>query len=252
MYLISVDFAKAFDSIKRSTLIFALKKYKIHPQIIDVIAQIYSNDQTHIYFNNMFQCDIDVTSGIRQGCTGSSNLFLLITYIIIEKLYENLDGLKTNICKIVALFFADDGMIIMQSLKETIDSIKILTDIVQDCGLSINKAKSNILIYNSKEQPDHIEGIPVTNKMNYLGVTVQNKKDCFKLHKEECLNKARHRSNLMPAVIAKSCDKILIGKTYWKNAALPSIMHGTEIVCFTKKNRSQTYKQKKIKPSDTL
>ena len=97
-----------------------------------------------------------VTSGIRQGCTGSSNLFLLITYIIIEKLYENLDGLKTNICKIVALFFADDGMIIMQSLKETIDSIKILTDIAQDCGLSINKAKSNILIYNSKEQPYHI------------------------------------------------------------------------------------------------
>ena len=44
MYLISVDFAKAFDSIKRSTLIFALKKYKIHPQIIDVIAQIYLNN----------------------------------------------------------------------------------------------------------------------------------------------------------------------------------------------------------------
>ena len=64
-------------------------------------------------------------------------------------------------CKIVivALFFADDGriIIIMQSLKETIDSIKILTDIAQDCGLSINKAKINILIYNSKEQPDHIE-----------------------------------------------------------------------------------------------
>ena len=114
-------------TLSKEVLIFALKKYKIHPQIIDVIAQIYSNDQT---------------------------------YIIIEKLYENLDGLKTNICKIVALFFADDGMIIMQSLKETIDSIKILTDFAQDCGLSINKAKSNILIYNSKEQPDHIEGIP--------------------------------------------------------------------------------------------
>ena len=74
--------------------------------------------------------------------------------------------------------------------------------------------------------------------MNYLGVTVQNKKDCFKLHKEECLNKARHRSNLMPAVIAKSCNKILIGKAYWKNAALPSVMHGTEIACFTKKQIS--------------
>ena len=35
----------------------------------------------------MFQCDINVTSGIRQGCNASSNLFLLITYCIIEKLY---------------------------------------------------------------------------------------------------------------------------------------------------------------------
>ena len=73
--------------------------------------------------------------------------------------------------------------------------------------------------------------------MSNQGVTVQNKKDCFKLHKEECSNKARHRSNLMPAIIAKSCNKILIGKRYWKNAALPSIMHGTEIVCFTKKKQ---------------
>ena len=54
MYVISVDFAKAFDSIKRSTLIFALKKYKIHPQIIDVITRIYSNDQTHITSTTCF------------------------------------------------------------------------------------------------------------------------------------------------------------------------------------------------------
>ena len=117
----------------------------------------------------------------------------------------------------------------MLYLKEAIDSIKILIDVAQDCRLSINKAKntSNIFINNFKEQPDHIEGIPVTNKIQYVGVTVQNKNECSKLHKEECLNKARHRSNLMPAVIAKGCNIILLGKIYWENAALPSIMHGT-------------------------
>ena len=47
-------------------------------------------------------------------------------------------------------------------------------------------------------------------------------------------NKTRHKSSLMPAVIAKCCNKILIGTTYWYNAAIPSIMHGTEIVYFTK------------------
>ena len=34
----------------------------------------------------------------------------------------------------------------------------------------------------------------------------------------------------MPAIIAKSCNIILIGKTYWKSAALPAILHGTEAI----------------------
>ena len=34
----------------------------------------------------------------------------------------------------------------------------------------------------------------------------------------------------MPAIIAKSCNIILIGKTYWKSAALPAMLHGTEAI----------------------
>ena len=41
IYLISNNFQKAFDSIKRDTLIYALKKYKIQPLIIDIIANIF-------------------------------------------------------------------------------------------------------------------------------------------------------------------------------------------------------------------
>ena len=41
------------------------------------------------------------------------------------------------------------------------------------------------------------------------------------------MNKARRYANLMPAVIAKSCNKLLIGKTYWKSAALPAISQRT-------------------------
>ena len=236
LFLISIDFAKAFDSIKRNVLIKVLKKYKIHPNLIDVIAEIYKNDATDVYFNGTQQCEINITSGIRQGCNGSSNLFLLVTYLIIEKMYDCFDGIKSNICKIVALFFADDGIILMQSLKETIDSIKILSEIADECGLSINKSKSNILIFNSDEQPKEINGIPVTTCLNYLGVKVHNKKDCFSLQREECLNKAKRYANLMPAVIAKSCNKLMIGKTYWKSAALPAILHGTEVIYLSKKH----------------
>ena len=59
-------------------------------------------------------------------------------------MYSCLNGINTNICKIVALFFADDGMILMQTLQEAEKSIQILSEIANNCGLSINKNKSNI------------------------------------------------------------------------------------------------------------
>ena len=39
MFLISINFAKAFGAIKRNKLIELPMKYKIHPHIIDVIIQ---------------------------------------------------------------------------------------------------------------------------------------------------------------------------------------------------------------------
>ena len=143
-------------------------------------------------------------------------------------------------CKIVALFFADDGKILMQSLRETKESIRVLMNIAEECGININKDKSNIMIFNHKEKihEDNIEGIQITDTINYLGVTIQNKRDCFKKHTIKQMNKARRYANLMPAVIAKSCNKLLIGKTYWKSAALPAILHGSEVrKCVTLKTR---------------
>ena len=44
------------------------------------------------------------------------------------------------------------------------------------CGLSINKNKSNILIFNNKNQPEYIENIHVTTNTTYLEVKIQNKR----------------------------------------------------------------------------
>lgn len=91
----SIDFAKAFDSINRGSLIKALMKYNIHPKLINIIANIYSEDATNIYFNGTKQAEMEITNGIRQGCNGSTILFLIITFVIIERLekenigYEN-------------------------------------------------------------------------------------------------------------------------------------------------------------------
>ena len=60
------------------------------------------------------------------------------------------------------------------------------------------------------------------NQHKYMQVsgTILNK--LHKLHRTQY-------SSMMPAIIAKSCN-ILIGKTYWKSASLPAILHGTEAI----------------------
>ena len=85
------------------------------------------------------------------------------------------------------------------------------------------------MIYNNKNQPTQIEDIPVTSFV-YFGVTIQKQRDCYKLHRIESMNKAKKYTNLMSTIIARSCNKLLIEKTYWESAALPSILHGTEII----------------------
>ena len=104
---------------------------------------------------------------------------------------------------------------LMQTLQEAVQSIQILSEIANDCGLSINKNKSNIIIFNSKNQnqkPEYIEDIHVTTNITYLGVKIQNNKDCYKLQRIEASKKAKKYTSMMPAVIVKSCNEILIGK----------------------------------------
>ena len=156
--------------------------------------------------------------------------FFLVTYLMIKKMYTCLNGINTNICMIVALFFADDAMILMRTQQEAKESIQILSNIAKYCGLSINKNKSNRIIFNSNNQPEYIEDIPITTSITYLGVNTHNKKDCHKVQRTEATKREKKYSSMMPAIIHKSCNRILIVKTYWKGAALPTILHGTEAI----------------------
>ena len=72
LYVAAIDFKKAYDYIKRDQLIQVMMDYKIDSKIIECITGIYSNDKTRIRVNNEKEIDVNITNGIRQGCTGST------------------------------------------------------------------------------------------------------------------------------------------------------------------------------------
>ena len=233
LFVTGIDYAKAFDSVKRSRLVEVMKKYKIHPDIINSVTAVYREDNTRIKLNEDTDEVIKITSGIRQGCTGSTTLFKLLTYEIAKNLIETRMGYRDRQIYLPILLFADDGLMLSQSAKETEDMLKVLIKASGQCGLKINKEKSVIIVYNQKEDSDEmqeIEGIPVKEETKYLGVKITDKKDLFKEQRKQALEKAQRMANMTFGVINKSCNKLLIGKTFWKNLALPSILYGMNVI----------------------
>ena len=102
----AIDFSKTYDSIKREKIIEVMKKYKIESKIINSVVNIYTGDTTKVLLKteNPIIEEINITSGIRQGCTASTTLFKLITYELIERLNQTGKGFQDENFKINTIF----------------------------------------------------------------------------------------------------------------------------------------------------
>lgn len=154
-----------------------MMKYKIHTKLISFIANIYVGEQKCSWIKVL--SDVNITNGIRQGCNRSTILFLMVTYMIMKLQMPN-NKLKCNICH---LFFPDDGLLLAKNVNEA----------MEECGLEINKRKSNVMIYNENANGEiyEIEGITITNEIRYLGFQRTNKRNCFLTQKQKVLLDAK-------------------------------------------------------------
>lgn len=118
LIVISIDYAKAFDSVRRDMMVKVLIDYKINEKAIDVTTKLYQGDITKIKLDDGEEIAIPVTSGTRQGCTDSTTLVKLVTYKIIQKLEVMDRGFRDELFKITLLFYADDGVLLASSIED--------------------------------------------------------------------------------------------------------------------------------------
>ncbi|KAK7082086.1 hypothetical protein SK128_007405 [Halocaridina rubra] len=52
-------------------MIEVMKEYKIHPQIREAVAYVNTEDKTYIALGRELRQEMNVTSGIKLGCTGN-------------------------------------------------------------------------------------------------------------------------------------------------------------------------------------
>ena len=132
--------------------------------------------------------------------------------------------------KITCLFYADDGLILAKDKEKAERSIEIIREIGGKYGLQLNERKSQCILFNMKEKYEKISNIEVVEEIKYLGVIVQAKRNVFEGQKNEIMKKIKRLSVMTNSVIEKSCQRVMMGKTYWKGVVLPSALYGAEVI----------------------
>ena len=144
-----------------------LQELSIDSKIIDFIVRIYREDSTKIQLEKNKEIEMEVTSGIRQGCTASTVLFKLIIYKIIEEMRKKkkTEGIQILGPKITCLFYSDDGLILVKDKEKAERSIEIIREIGGKYGPQL---PSHCILFNMKEKCEKISNIEVIEEIKYL------------------------------------------------------------------------------------
>ena len=74
----------------------------------------------------------------------------------------------------------------------------------------------------------------MVDKIKYLGIEIGNKRDIFKGHKQNILKRTDGRAYEINKVIETSCNKLLIGKTWWKCMVVAGELLGVGVMNLSK------------------
>ncbi|KAH7684588.1 protein F43G9.7 [Aphelenchoides avenae] len=149
LYLIFIDYEKAFDSIEINAVLNALTRQGVDRSYVDVLGDVYEGCTTEIkLFHDAVQ--IPIRRGVRQGDTISPKLFTAA----LEEVFKELRWEDRNNCGIVIdgrrlthLRFADDIVLIGTTKKDVEGRLSELNRASESVGLRINRSKTKWMEY---------------------------------------------------------------------------------------------------------
>ena len=92
-----IDYEKAFDKVKHADLIRMLQERNIDDKDINVIKNLYWNQEAIIKSETSTSKSIPIQRGVRQGCVLSPMLFNLYSDLVFKEALHDVDmGVKVN------------------------------------------------------------------------------------------------------------------------------------------------------------
>lgn len=232
--LIFVDFKKAFDTVELPAILTALQECRIDHRYCNIIKNIYDNATTTVNLHSTTN-QIKIKRGVRQGDTMSPKLFITVLEHAFKMLAWQQKGIVIDGERLNHLRFADDIVIVSDSLGEIKDMLQELNDALHEIGLTINFDKTKIMtnMVPSEHIQIHNNRIELVHKYVYLGHEIKISRD-----NQTC--ELARRITLGWAAYGKMRDifraniPIHLKRKAFNQCILPVLTYGAETLTLTK------------------
>ena len=129
MFLVFLDWEKAFDRVKQDKLFEALERMNIPSHFVNVIRSLYNNPQFSVRMGSQQSTWRKQSTGIRQGCPLSPYLSIILMTVMFRDVHSELN-LKRGKLKgptFTELLYADDTALVTNNA----DAMNRLLDVIQ-------------------------------------------------------------------------------------------------------------------------
>jgi hypothetical protein len=163
----TVDFKGAFDNIAHQAVWDSLHLMNVGQDLISQLKTLYNGANSAVLNygtqTNWFQ----LLKSARQGDPEAACIFILLLEILLTRLRRHVKGLKLDIGTLLALGYADDLTIFVESDTELQKVLCIIENFEKGSGLTVNREKSEILELGIKSTTI---GIPVKQTIQITGM----------------------------------------------------------------------------------
>ena len=199
LYIVFIDFTKAFDTVGRSGLWKLLRKYGCPEKFISMIESLHTRMKAEVRDIVDTLEAFNVTNGVKQGCMLAPTLFSIFLSEMLEEAFRDMTDsvyiqsrqdadlfkvahfkARTKSLQILVreLLFADDSALIAHSPEKMQQILDAFSNASKKFGLKINIKKTEVLYQpnssRAKEVDIMVDGTKVNcvDEFTYLGSTV--------------------------------------------------------------------------------
>ena len=137
LYMAFVDLEKAFDSVPRKVIWWALRKLGVEEWIVRLVQGMYANARSRVRVGEGFSKEFEVKVGVHQGSVLSPLLFIIVLEALSREFRAGVPWED---------LYADDLVIIADSLEECVRRLLIWKEAMEKKGLRVNSGKTKVMI----------------------------------------------------------------------------------------------------------